>query len=68
MTPGLSFLSTLLSESVSQQEMVEGLDDAFAKARISLCTEQKATRYRYKMRKVADEKKRVEGEEIEGTA
>ena len=55
-TPGFSFHSSLLSESFSQQEVVEGLDDALAKARISLCTEQKATRYRYKMRKVADEK------------
>ena len=54
--PGFSFLSSLLSQNFSQQEVVEGLDDALAKARISLCTEQKATRYRYKMRKVADEK------------
>ena len=64
---GFSSLSSLLSESFSQHEVVEGLDDALAKARISPCTEQKATRYSYKMRKVVDEKKRAEGEGIEGT-
>ena len=48
--------------------MLKGLNDALAKSRISPCMEQKATRYRYKMRKVAGEKKRAEGEEggIEG--
>ena len=63
--PGFSSLSTLLSESFSQQEAVEGLDDALAKD-LTLY-EQKASRYRLKMKKAADEKKREEGEGNEGT-
>ena len=63
--PGFSSLSSLLSESFSQQEAVEGLDDALVKD-LALY-EQKAVRYRYKMKKVADEKKRAECEGIEGT-
>lgn len=58
--PGFSSLSALLSESFSQQEAVEGLDDALTKD-LALY-EQKAARYRYKMKKEADEKKRAAAE------
>ena len=61
--PGLSSLSALLSESFNQLEDVDGLDDLLA--RDIAMYEQKAARYRSKLKKAADEEKRAEGEKKE---